>query len=176
MEENKGGKVLNLSGYFSVSFEGHKNGDKGLKGVTEVIFEEGANVNLNDVRRIPKNIDFSKLGDVGLRKAHLDKYDVVKFSKDAKVNLSYIERGPRVLDVSMCRECILAGSTLDGTEKIIMRDRKQLEETLYNIHYGLDRIEFREDTGNKNIKSNNTGPDNDTPLFIAQMRSERSLG
>lgn len=175
MSENIKRKVLNLSMHKCVSFEGRKSSDA-IKEYDIIIFAPNAKVNFNDVRRIPKNIDFRTLGDVGLRKAHLDGYNEVAFSKGATVNLSYIERGPRVLNVSMCKKCTLAGSTLYGTEKIIFRDKKQLEESQYNLNFGADRIVFRDDTNNKYTNSNNIGPDGNKPLFSAKLREWRSLG
>ena len=178
MEENKKGKILDLSEHGTVNFEGQKYGELCLEGVEKVIFAKGANVNLNDVRRIPKGINFRKLGDVGLRKARLSGYDEVAFSVGANVNLSNISRGPRVLNVAMCVKCCLADSELHGTEQIIFRDEQQLIESKYNLNFpnAKERIVYDSDIEAFILADEYNKSDKNDFVFMMKMREDRSLG
>ena len=96
----RGGKNIDLS-------------DCDLSKVTKIIFEEGAEIDIQSTYNLPTDLDVSMCDEVNLSWCDLSKINL-KFREGAEVHLWGAKNLPKDLDVSMCDSVNLDECNLEG--------------------------------------------------------------
>jgi hypothetical protein len=99
-----------------------------LSKVKALKFKEGAEVDLVNAKKLPKDLDVSLCSKVDLRYCDLEGLKL-KFREGAVVDLSSTGNLPKDLDVSMCSKVELCCCDLSGVKQIKFRNMRQYEES-----------------------------------------------
>ena len=88
----------------------------------------GDKINFKNVGNLPAVVDVSRCAEVNLSGNDLADVAPLYFRKGAKVILNGVQNPPRNLDFSQCAEVDFDGADWHRTERLIFRNRKQMEK------------------------------------------------
>ncbi len=133
-----------------------------LAGLEELKFASGAWADLCSAVNFPKKTDFSQCGTLYLTNCSLRDFDNIVLPKNGRVNLAGCHDLPKVMDFSSCSQVNLKACQWKGVQKVIFRDRRQMENS---------EVSFPDDLGAEIVVGNET-----ELMAKAKQSSGNSLG